>query len=92
MKTPSNYANQQCHAEGEPREPVLILNEVKGKDGVVGVHLFGGVQLFVICLIEPLWPCLVDRVIPIRSQTYAESLVASFRRLIFGSKNERMYS
>ena len=40
MKVPSNCANHLCHAEGEPREPVLTLNEVKGKDGVVGVRVF----------------------------------------------------
>jgi len=40
MKSPSNYANQQCHAEGEPRKPVLTLNEVKGKDRVVGGQAF----------------------------------------------------
>jgi len=30
------------NAEGEPREPVLTLNEVKGKDGVAGVRVFPG--------------------------------------------------
>jgi hypothetical protein len=28
----------------KPREPVLTLNKVKGKDGMVGVRVFGGVQ------------------------------------------------
>jgi hypothetical protein len=47
MKSPSNCANQQCHAGGEPREPLLTLNEVKGKDGVVDVRVFADVRLAV---------------------------------------------
>jgi hypothetical protein len=40
MKPTSNCANHLCHGGGEPREPVLPLNAVKGKDDVVGVRLF----------------------------------------------------
>jgi hypothetical protein len=38
MKTTSNYAKKL-------RKPVLTLNEVKGKDGVVGVRVFPDVQV-----------------------------------------------
>jgi hypothetical protein len=46
MKLPSNCANRQCHAEGGPRELVLTQNEVKGKDGVVGVRVFGDALIY----------------------------------------------
>jgi len=45
MKPPSNCANHLRHTEGEPREPILTLNTMKGKDGVVSGQVFADVHL-----------------------------------------------
>jgi hypothetical protein len=52
MKTTSNCANHLRHAEGEPQEFILTLNEVKGKNGVVGLRVFADAHILVSCAVS----------------------------------------